>query len=291
MTGHNEPRYVLITGCTTGGLGHALALEFCKRGCRVIATARNPARMQDLVDRSDVDTVPLDVCDAASIARAKEAVQALTGGRLDVLVNCAGGAYVVKPAIELGASEDLEMFDLNFHAAVRMVTAFAPLVLAVGKGAKIVSISSVGAYVPMPYLGMYAAAKGALNSYGNALRVELSPFGVDVLTIMAGAVANSKNVADVSLTLSPNSLYKPLQAGFSKTYVEANAKQAPAAVFARNVVREALKPRSRDVLWTGGQALMCWILVTFVPHSVLKSMMVNMWDLNKLSSAALRKAD
>jgi hypothetical protein len=84
---------------------------------------------------------------------------------------------LAKPAIELGDAEDLAVFDLNFHAAVRMVTAFSPLILAVGKGSKIVNISSIAGSIPVPYLAMYGAAKGALDRYSETLRVELKPFG------------------------------------------------------------------------------------------------------------------
>ncbi|KAI0032684.1 hypothetical protein K488DRAFT_85658 [Vararia minispora EC-137] len=252
--------------------------------------------MQDLVDRDDIDTLRLDVCDAASIGGAKEAVQAMTGGELSILVNCAGGAYIARPAIELGDPEDLALFDLNFHAAVRMVTAFAPLLLAAGAGAKIVNISSVAGSVPVPYLGMYGAAKSALNSYGETLRVELSPFGIDVVTVVTGVVSNSKDMTAFPLKLSPSSPYKPLEETFYKVFVEANSKPVHGSVYARKVVDQALSRRPRAVWWTGGQALLGWFLTTFVPRFIVVSpfpphvfILVRMWGLHRLARARRRR--
>ena len=80
---------VLITGCSTGGIGSALALSFLKRGCRVFATARDPAKVAHLKEVG-IMALNLDVTSAASISAAAKAVEAEMGGALDVLVNNAG---------------------------------------------------------------------------------------------------------------------------------------------------------------------------------------------------------
>jgi short-subunit dehydrogenase len=84
---------------------------------------------------------------------------------------------IAKPAVEIGTEEDIEVFDLNFLAAVRMVTAFSKLILNADRGAKIVNISSVAGVLQVPYLATYSAAKSALQAYSETLRLELSPFG------------------------------------------------------------------------------------------------------------------
>jgi 1-acylglycerone phosphate reductase len=80
---------VLITGTSKGGIGDALAQEFHWKGLRVIATARNLAKVQHLKDLG-LEVLPLDVVDHASIQDAVKSVEALAGGKLDILVNNSG---------------------------------------------------------------------------------------------------------------------------------------------------------------------------------------------------------
>lgn len=80
---------VLITGCSQGGIGDALAKSFYKKGFRVFASARNTAKVQHLKDMG-LDIVQLDVTDEESIKQAVSTVKAATGGYLDFLVNNSG---------------------------------------------------------------------------------------------------------------------------------------------------------------------------------------------------------
>ena len=80
---------VLITGCSKGGIGDALAQEFHHRGIRVLATGRNLSKLEHLRDFG-IDTLPLDVEDSESIKAAVKAASELTDGKLDFLVNNSG---------------------------------------------------------------------------------------------------------------------------------------------------------------------------------------------------------
>ena len=80
---------VLITGCSEGGIGDALAQAFHRRGLCVFATARNPAKAEHLKARG-MDVLPLDVTSPSSLEAAVETVKAATGGTLDFLVNNSG---------------------------------------------------------------------------------------------------------------------------------------------------------------------------------------------------------
>lgn len=86
---HDNQRIVLITGCTDGSAGSALARQFQRRGCHVFAAARSLDKMQSLADLDGVDRLAMDVTSAAQIAAAVDVVRVATGGggRLDVLVN------------------------------------------------------------------------------------------------------------------------------------------------------------------------------------------------------------
>jgi 1-acylglycerone phosphate reductase len=85
---------VLITGCSEGGIGDALAKNFHAKGHRVFATARNLKKVQHLKELG-LDIILLDVTDEDSISQAVEAVKKLTGGKLDILVNNSGAGKIL----------------------------------------------------------------------------------------------------------------------------------------------------------------------------------------------------
>ena len=90
MTSRSQPS-VLITGCSAGGIGSALAFSFANRGLLVFATARNTSKIDPkLAVLSNVEVLELETTSTESIAKAAEAVGKRTGGRLDYLVNNAG---------------------------------------------------------------------------------------------------------------------------------------------------------------------------------------------------------
>ncbi len=90
-----EKKSVLITGCTEGGIGFALAKEFQSRGLHVFATARSPSKMAALEKLPDVTLLSLDVTSTGSISAVVDAVSAATGGKLDYLVNNSGVVYLM----------------------------------------------------------------------------------------------------------------------------------------------------------------------------------------------------
>lgn len=91
---------VLITGCSEGGIGDALAKSFHRKGLRVFATARNLAKVEHFKTMG-VEVLPLDVVDAASIKQAVESVRNATGGTLDFLVNNSGAGMCFKASVTL----------------------------------------------------------------------------------------------------------------------------------------------------------------------------------------------
>ncbi|KZV97820.1 short-chain dehydrogenase/reductase [Exidia glandulosa HHB12029] len=178
MSVSNARKSVLITGCTPGGIGHALALEFHKQGFRVFATARRLATLEDLRDNG-MEVFAVDVADDVSVKAAAQNVAELTNGRLDVLINNAGQGYNMA-ATDLDISRAQVVFDTNLFGVMRMVREFAPL-LVKAKG-KIFNIGSLAGVIPVPFRSVYGASKAALHSYGDSLRLEMKPFDVTVVT-------------------------------------------------------------------------------------------------------------
>ncbi|MFD9332124.1 oxidoreductase [Streptomyces sp. NPDC060065] len=197
----------LITG-SSRGLGRALAEAVLAAGHQLVATARRPEQLDDLVQRfgDQVRAVALDVTDpAAARAAVQHAVDSF--GRLDVLVNNAGYADVA--SIE-DVTEDAfrAQIDTNLHGVVNVTKAALPVLREQGSG-HIVQISSVGGRVGTPGLSAYQAAKWAVGGFSEVLAQEVAPFGIKVTVIEPGGLRT--DWAGSSMSTPPVSdPYKPV---------------------------------------------------------------------------------
>jgi NAD(P)-dependent dehydrogenase (short-subunit alcohol dehydrogenase family) len=174
----------LITGCSTG-FGRHLARLLVDRGYRVVATARDPEAVADIVRRNEETglALKLDVTQPAEI-EAAVAETRRTFGRIDVLVNNAGYGYLA--AIEEGEDADIRaMFETNFFGLAALTRAVLPLMRAQKSGA-IVNVSSMGGFIGFPGSGYYAATKFAVEGLSESLAKEVAPFGIKVLVVEPG---------------------------------------------------------------------------------------------------------
>jgi 1-acylglycerone phosphate reductase len=142
---------VLVTGCSDGGIGSALAMTFQSRGFHVFATARDPTKMTDLKDLPNVTRLTLDVTKPADITAAADAVLRRTGGTLNYLVNNAARTHVM-PVLDENIEKAKSVFDTNVWGTIAITQAFAPFVIK-AKGS-IVFIASIQGYVNAPFKGM-----------------------------------------------------------------------------------------------------------------------------------------
>lgn len=162
-------KFALVTGCSEGGIGHALAQEFQRRGIHVFATARTISKMRPLEGLPDVTLLTLDVTSQSSINNAVASVSKRTDGILDYLVNNAGCCYTL-PVLDFDMKLAREMLDVNVWGVFAMIQAFAPLVIA-AQGT-IANMASVGVLLKPPYMGqsLYKTPKlpwsiGALSKH------------------------------------------------------------------------------------------------------------------------------
>ena len=145
----SSQRYCLITGCGAGGIGHALARHFHSSGFTVFTTLL-PHESRVHLEKPGFYAFSSDVTSDEDTKRLRKEIEGITGGRLDVLVNCAGIAYTMTAA-DTEVREVEKMFAVNVFGPMRMVHHFHPLIVA-AKGA-IVNIGSVGGIVPYVYGG------------------------------------------------------------------------------------------------------------------------------------------
>jgi len=168
---------VLITGCSSG-FGLDTANYFLDRGLSVIATMRTPR--EGLLPASDrLRVLPLDVTDAASIARAVEAA-----GPFDVLVNNAG-VGMVGPLEGLSMDKIRELLETNTLGTIAMTQAVLPQMREQGSGV-IVNVTSGVTFQPLPLMSIYTASKAAVNAFTESVALELAPLGIRVRIVIPG---------------------------------------------------------------------------------------------------------
>ncbi|NTX34926.1 MULTISPECIES: oxidoreductase [unclassified Myxococcus] len=191
----------LITG-SSRGLGRDLAEAVLAAGHRLVATARKPEQLKDLVERygDRVRAVALDVTDSAA-ARAAVAEATLAFGRLDVVVNNAGYANVA--AIEdVDEADFREQFETNFFGMMHVTRAALPVLRAQQDG-HIIQVSSIGGRRGSPGLASYQSAKWAMEGFSEVLAQEVAPLGIRVTLVEPGGMrtdwaGSSMNVGDIS---------------------------------------------------------------------------------------------
>ena len=180
---HDMPTW-LITGCSSG-LGRALAEAVLARGWNAVVTARDQAKVGDLVAAHPGTALAaaLDVRDAKQVKAAVALAEARFGA-VDVLVNNAGHGY--RAAVEEADEAEVdELFASNFFGAVAMIKAVLPGMRARRHGA-IVNVSSIAARNPAAGSGYYAATKCALEGMSGGLRNEIAPLGIKVIVVEPG---------------------------------------------------------------------------------------------------------
>lgn len=189
MSTSTRSQTILITGATSG-IGRAAALALAKRGHRVIATGRRAGALEELAAEAEraglsLDTLLLDVTDAATVEAAVAAVDGLTAGAgLDVLVNNAGfGA--LGPVTEMPDAVVRAQFETNVFGLLAVTRAFVPAMRARGRG-RVLNVTSGAGRVAFPFFGAYGASKFAVEALSDSMRQELQPFGVHVVVIEPG---------------------------------------------------------------------------------------------------------
>lgn len=251
-----DRKVALITGCSSGGLGAALAIALHKAGYRVIATARNTSKLEE-TRLAGIEDLQLDVLSITSISACVKSLEALTG-RLDLLVNNAGAGYNM-PVVDVDLEEARKVYELNVFSLMSVTRAFLPLLLK-SKDAKIANNISISAYVGLPFIGMYSSSKAAANMMTETMRLELAPFGVRVIALMTGSVQSNffKNLPSTGTEIGPqlpeDSIYRVVPGGLKmmtdpEPLIMSGATDAH--VWAGQVVEDLSKVSPPHQIWRG----------------------------------------
>ncbi|KAJ3783876.1 hypothetical protein GGU10DRAFT_359688 [Lentinula aff. detonsa] len=270
-------RTVLITGCSAGGIGHALAKEFHSRGERVFATARRLESMSEL-QKLGITTLKLDVTRIESICEVRDQVNLMTGGTLDILVNNAGQENLMAVSdMDMDAARSI--FEVNLYGALSMIHEFVQLLIASGDG-RIAHIGSIAGIFPLPFSAPYNSSKAAIHALSNTLRVELAPFNIKVINLLTGGV---KSNISRPLSLPEDSIYKSIEQSLLQKRVGISQVTAlPTAQYAIRVVTELSKPNPRAWFWLGDKSFLCWIFDTFLWKTSLDGIFTKLTGISEL---------
>jgi NAD(P)-dependent dehydrogenase (short-subunit alcohol dehydrogenase family) len=247
---------ILVTGASSG-IGRATALEFARRGHRVIAAARRADKLQELARDAGsggaILPLALDVTDAAAVAGVADRVNELTaGGGVDVLVGAAGYA-LLGPVQGLPSQAIERQFATNVFGAVAVARALVPAMRERGHG-RIINISSVLGRFTLPGFGVYGATKYALEALSDALRIELASDGIDVVLIEPAWVATDIASGSAEQTLPFASEIEDRHGQFAATGAYVSRQIAENSITPETVARtiadaaEARSPKARYVL-------------------------------------------
>jgi NAD(P)-dependent dehydrogenase (short-subunit alcohol dehydrogenase family) len=251
----------LVTGASSG-IGKATAERLAIAGYTVYGTSRRAAQ----ASQQPFAMLSLDVTRDESAAAAVEEVIRLEG-RIDLLVNNAGFSVAPAGAEESSIEQAQAIFDTNFFGMIRMTRAVVPHMRRQRVG-RIINISSVLGFLPMPYGALYAATKHAVEGYSESLDHELRTRGIRVSVIEP---AYTKTQFDANF-LEPDSKldeYREIRAALAektKELVEAGDKPG---VVADAVLRAALAPRPKLRYTVGGRARSLQFLRRFAPAGLV----------------------
>ncbi|KAF8142901.1 putative short-chain oxidoreductase [Mycena galopus ATCC 62051] len=183
----NETAVILITGCSTG-FGQELARAALTSGLRVIATARRPETLASLSEKG-AKTLKLDVTVSAEELKQFASNAISLFGRVDFLINNAG--FLQGGAIEENTPEEnMAQFTTNFFGIINLTNVFLPHWRA-RKTGTIVNVSSQGAMLCIPGVGIYCATKAALDALSDTWARELAGFNIRCTSIQLGSFRTS----------------------------------------------------------------------------------------------------
>ena len=266
---------VLVTGSSTG-IGRATALRLDSAGFQVFAGVRNRGDAESIEAEGSerLEPVIIDVTEADTIGVTAERIEQVTGGRLAGLVNNAG-IVVAGPVETLDIESLRRQLDVNLTGQVAVTQALLPQIRAAH--GRIALIASIGGRMALPYLFPYHASKFALEAFGDSLRQEMRPFGVDVSIVEPGSIATpfwgkgTEQVDQILETMSPEQrqLYEAPARAAGEASRKAEARGIPPDKVAKAVEHALTASRPKTRYLVGPDARIQAALHKLLPDRVL----------------------
>ncbi|OOF91274.1 hypothetical protein ASPCADRAFT_400059 [Aspergillus carbonarius ITEM 5010] len=263
----DKRRSVLITGCSSGGIGNSLVRGFHRNSLRVFATAREAKTIEELASIG-IETSRLIVDDEEHVRQCFAEVKANLGEKgLEYLINNAHVDYTV-PAIEAGPSEVRASFETNVFAIISICKTFLPLLM---------------------------KAKGTIVQTGSVAGVVPYVFGscVNVTTVVTGGIQS--HIARIQRTLAPNSYYAPIEDEYNRRVTHDYDGAMPNVADARSILTQDLYGSApwrwiwpwaqgqESCVWEGNESWVIWLFTGgWAWNGLAESIVTKMFKLYKL---------
>ena len=256
-----KKKIALITGASSG-IGEATAKRLSQAGFKVYGTSRRGPQ----AGPREFEMLALDVTSDASVEAAVASVMKLEG-RIDLLVNNAGFGVAPGGAEESSIEQAQAIFDTNFFGTVRMTRAVLPHMRAQRSG-RLINISSVLGFLPMPYGALYAATKHAVEGYSESLDHELRNWGIRSV-VVEPAYTNTPFDANLLQPDTKLDAYQEVRTAVTHRVQETMATAPGPDIVAETILKaaQAQKPKLR---YTAGH--LAWrlrLLRSFAPAGVM----------------------
>ncbi len=273
-------KVAVVTGASAG-IGEATAKRLIEQGYTTYAAARRLDRMANL-EKLGATLLPLDLTDDSSIVQAAERIRT-EQGRINVLVNNAGyGSYGAVEDVPL--DEARRQFEVNVFGLARLIQLVTPLMRQQRSG-KILNVSSIGGKGWEPLGAWYLATKFAVEGFSDCLRMELKPFGIDVVVIEPGAIRTewSQIALDTLRQASGHTVYAPQAEEKRALFLAGAGSASDPDVVAREIVKaiQATRPKTRYVVCAYAKPLV--FMSTFLPDRF------NDWFMGAITKSLLKQ--
>ncbi|NOX17890.1 MAG: SDR family NAD(P)-dependent oxidoreductase [Chlorobi bacterium] len=275
----NKNSIVLITGASSG-IGKALALEFYKNNYTVIAAGRNKSKLERL-EAQGIHTKQFDITNYGEMEEAVKSIIEEFGG-VDILVNNAGYGLMA-PIVDVTLSDFKNQFETNLFAQLELTGNVLPSMKEKRKGT-IINIGSISGIVTTPFAGAYCASKAAFHAVSDAMRMELSPFGIDVITIKPGGIVSEfgARAADETLNINLSADYLPIKDDLIMRAKSSQIGAMPADKFARKVVKTVSAGKAPAEMFLGTMSFLLPLLKKTLPIKTLDKILNKRFGIDKL---------
>jgi len=244
----------LVTGASSG-IGRETARRLAQEGFQVIASARRKERLDELAkENQNINPRPVDLSDTEELEKFCQELSSLAEP-ISVLINNAG--FSVRGAVEdVSLASIRRLFEVNLFALIKVTQACLPGMRRLRQGT-IINLSSIVGKFPFPTSGPYSATKHAVESISDALRMEVRPFGIRVVTIRPGVIATEFN--DVANKLTGDLLsrihpdYKPVYQAYGAAMGKLFSNiSIPGPDLIANLILEAVLSDSPKAVYSAG---------------------------------------
>lgn len=246
-----KKKVALVTGASSG-IGKATAQRLLKDGLTVYVAARRVEKMEDLKSQGAIP-LAMDITKEEDVQHVIKTIAAQHGG-VDVLVNNAG--YAIYGAVEDTTIADARrQFDVNIFGLARITQLVLPY-MREQKAGKIINISSMGGKMYTPLGAWYHSTKHALEGWSDCLRLELKPFGIDVVIIEPGIIVTEFGdvMMEPMVERSGNGPYSKLAHAVKKATADSYKKgggSSPEVI--ANVIAKAVKAKKPKTRYVKGK--------------------------------------